>query len=690
MDANHTSRLHTNTPSSTLARLPQRLTLGASNSHGSRFSWSAQRTAGCSKRNLLVFCVAWMTLLASSLWPAQAEAAENYLSAEPMENKKIRIDGMLREWPRGFSRLDQRLKGRGHKSRALIGYDDGSLYLAAKLVDERIARSSRAGSSEDHLRLELFVPSTNGAGGSLHRVDVYPGEPGKLPGLVKIDGRIIKTAKAVEAPTQNGLVLEAEVPWSALVKTKNLRVGLRGRLLYYNASRVGRIQSIIATSQSQGAAMPPLTLESETALFQTLLEPKRLPFQPARQAFGDLTGDGSVERVALYGHFLSIVGPGYKGGKQFYFNELDVSSADRILRLELRDLSGDGKDEIILEKRIGPEDTSREVLQVLSLGEDDAPVQVFAAEVGMDTESGSLRNRVKIQGEGSKATIKISQGTSQGIDPKTFREPKIGGGIISALLPWESVRSRVYAWKGDGLTQVEEVEWAPQMNRPSKATVRSAPPPPPRPPRASERLERVYALYKQDRGVGHEKPRFDLVTDVVEDSQMERVLVHGKDLVVFGKGFKKGRSYSYLTIGVEEAEDVLAVTTRDLVGDGKAEILVHAVLKAQASEELGGQIVERQALFIYKLIDHKITRIFAAETGRALEGKRILGGVAFLPKRPGVRIEVVPLRALGWNQDTYPFPEDVHPAGGLQPLLLPWGKVNSREYTFNGEAFVTR
>jgi hypothetical protein len=204
-------------------------------------------------------------------------------------------------------------------------------------------------------------------------------------------------------------------------------------------------------------------------------------------------------------------------------------------------------------------------------------------------------------------------------------------------------------------------------------------------------LSRVYGLYKSNRNVGRSsKPRFDFVTDVVEDQQMERVVVHDRDLVVFGKGFKKGLSYTYLTIGVKESKDILSVTARDLVGDGKAEIIVHAVVNAQASEAMGGDIVQRQALYIYKVQGETLTRIFAAETGRALKGKRILGSVAFMQDGNKWDLEVRPLRALGWDQQSYPFPEDQHPAGGLEPLLLPWSDAGSRRYVYDGSQYVLK
>ncbi len=209
--------------------------------------------------------------------------------------------------------------------------------------------------------------------------------------------------------------------------------------------------------------MPPLTLEPETGLIQALLEPKELGFRPAREAYGDITGDDRIERVAVYGHFVTITGSGYKEGKEFYFNELDVGSADRIKRLELVDFSGDGKAEIVLQKRIGPDDSFREIFAVLTIGKDGAPLSVFAHEVALVTPEGAVHNDVKISGRGASAKVTVSQGKAEGFEPGTFGEPTIGGGIHPALLPWESVQARTFQWKGDGLAQVDEKLGTPRM-----------------------------------------------------------------------------------------------------------------------------------------------------------------------------------------------------------------------------------
>src|SRR6187431_1200890 len=69
---------------------------------------------------------------------AKPAGAEEYLSAEPMDGKKVRIDGMLRDWPGGFVKLRGQSKLGGE---ALVGYDKEHLYLAASIEDSKIVRT---------------------------------------------------------------------------------------------------------------------------------------------------------------------------------------------------------------------------------------------------------------------------------------------------------------------------------------------------------------------------------------------------------------------------------------------------------------------------------------------------------------------------------------------------------------------
>src|SRR5690606_28104174 len=254
-------------------------------------------------------------------------------------------------------------------------------------------------------------------------------------------------------------------------------------------------------------------------------------------------------------------------------------------------------------------------------------------------------------------------------------------------------------WQGRGLAPAGETTWTPKVRSTRSAGARSAPatndaaasaPLAPRPPNADELLEQVYGLSRRDRGAGKSPPRSEFVADVGGSERPERAWVCGKASVGFGRGFRQGLTYTFITVGVKEPGHILDATARDLTGDGKAEILVRALLEAKASKELGGDTVQREVLYVYKVLGEKLTRIFAAETGRALGDRRVVGAVAFTPRGSGVDIVLRPARAIGWTERTYPFPEDLHPAGGIEPLLLPWGSQRSRSYTFRDAAYELR
>jgi hypothetical protein len=637
-----------------------------------------------------------LSLLFSLCAARPALAAGRMIEAEPMEGEKVRIDGDLREWPNKMTELGDTLAGSGGKdprAAVTVGYDEQSLYVVLKISDKHILRTAAAGEDEDHATLLLAFP--HGRDFNTYELELFPGNPGKVAGVVKLKGAVVSGAKIVEAPSEGGLHVEAQIPWSAFPDAAKVRVGLRAAVMYTDADSPGSISGVVATAPGKsGRALPPLLLESEEGLETQLLRPKNL-INASREAYGNVSGDAMYERVAVFGDSLAIVGPHYRGGKEFYFADLGVKDASMVTHLELVDFDGDGRSEIVIRKRIGAPDKYREIITVTKVGPDETPYQAFAQEVGIKTPDGKIENRVSFK----EGAIEVAQGTSEGFDPATYAEvtPSDMG---SALLPWESVGSRTFKWTGKGFEQAGEtpntsVTGAARVAKASKKGRKSRPasdeppaPPPPRAPTSDELLDRVYALYRKDRGVGASKPSFDFVTDVAGGREPERVLVHGKDLVVFGKGFRNGSSYAFITIGASDPKDIVDVTARDLTGDGKAEILVRAVLHAKASKALGGGTVERRALMVYGVEGDTIVRLFGAETSRAVGDKAVLGAVAFEPGKRGLDIELRPSHALGWTEQSYPFPADTTTAGGLEPLLLPWGGATQRSYHFDGSAFV--
>jgi hypothetical protein len=211
-----------------------------------------------------------------------------------------------------------------------------------------------------------------------------------------------------------------------------------------------------------------------------------------------------------------------------------------------------------------------------------------------------------------------------------------------------------------------------------------APPPPPKPqkdPNAPD-PNAVYTLYKQKRGVTG-KARFDFQADVAEDGKNERIVVHGADIVVFGAGFRGGRSFSAITLGVDAA-DIEDVTSKTVSGTGKSDIVVRAKMRAPLPDDLGPGEMIRSVVMVFAVRNGSIDRVFAAEVARRVGDKHIEDKLTF----GNGTIEITPGRATGYDEQSYPWKQKDAPDGGFEPLLLPWGGIDRVRLKFDGKEFV--
>jgi hypothetical protein len=491
----------------------------------------------------------------------------------------------------------------------------------------------------------------------------------------------VSGAKVVEAPRSGGWTLEASVPWSAFPASRSVRVGLRGAIFVHDVDAGSTVKNVIGTAPSAAyASLPSLNTEPEQSLFDGLLKDKGIRGAPRVNLLADVAGDAMKERVLVYDRYLVVLGSNFRKGSEYYFADIGVDPGN-LLACEVRDLTGDGQAEIIMRKRVGSASKPREMMQILSFGSSETPATVFSHEIGIQTSDGSIANEVSFVADGARMAIKITPGSAQGLHAGNYREPTESS-YDPLLLPWGTLASQTYKFSGSSFTKASEEKQAGTA-APASASGSSGDaglPKAPPPPSASELMEKVYDLYKKDRGVSG-RPRFDLAVDVAGDAAAERVLLHDRDVVVFGKGYKGGTGYAFLTMSMFAApSDILEVTARDVTGDGKAEVLVKGVLHANGP---GGDKVDREVLLAFQVSGEGIRRVFAAETARAIGSKRINGSV----RLGNTWIELGPGNAVGWTAATYPFTQDTGPNGGLEPLILPWSGASAARYKWSGSGF---
>lgn len=633
---------------------------------------------------------ALLLALAPTLLLTTEAQADTPLRLDLVAPRSIRLDGIPREWPSPLKPVTTILQGSRPaesdlRATAAIAYDDTNLYVALDVTDDRLVRTAACSTTDDHASLVIAFPKAQG-GHAKHEVALFPGDPGKLPGCVTTStGTKIPGAKIVEAPKAGGYTFEATIPWSSFPEASRTRVGMRGAIRFHDNDGRG-VRTVIATAKDAPAAeLPPLLTEPEQSLKEGLLRQWSLPDAPDYEFIADVAGDGMNERVLVHDKWLVVLGPHFREGKEYFFADLGASArAGQIPRFEVRRLTGNAKAEILLEKRVGTKSSHREMIEVLGFGPGERILTLFRHEIGITTPDGRIRNEVKLVSEGEKFAIELLPASATGYTAATYKEP-IERSFESMLFPWGSVKSRRFGWNGQAFVKVREESQAPEVT--------PAPAPPqlavaaPRPPNPDELQERVYALYRKDRGLPNEKPRFDIAVDVAEDAKRERVLLHGRDLVVFGPSYRGGTGYTYLTLQqFADSSDILEIQARDLTGDGKAEIIVRGVVRARAGD--GSSSIERELFLVYSASGTQLSRVFGLETARSMGDKRVMGKLSFLPGQKGTTIQVSPGRAIGWDAQSYPFAQDEGPVGGIEPLLLPWSGKGAVSYRFDGSVFV--
>ncbi len=616
------------------------------------------------------------------------------LHADKIETP-VKMDGVPREWPARTS-ASEAIEPAASGVTAAFGvqYDDDKLWIAGEISDAHFL----AGKS--HASLVLAIP---GAGGSLvpYEVGFFPGKPGDTAGSVRMlsgggTGKDVPGAKIVEAPSTSGITFEAMVPLATFPETRSVRVGLRASARYYAHEK-----GILATGRGDvkdPTSLPSLPTESEQSILDALLTPRGLADKPPSfDVYADVTGDAQKERLSVYGRYFVVCGGAYRKGTEFFYKDLGGEA----LSLETRNLTGRAKEDILLRRRVTLASGSvREWLEVWTM-DGDEPVPAFAHEIAVEHGGKRVANDVHV----TPKEIEVHTGTVTGWDAASYKEAP-SADVDGILLPWGRVAEEQYrfdATQPHGGKFVKKGEVAQKGNEAAVAATppaeRVKPAEPPTPPARAASGDLGRALldqYRREHNVPESvRPKNDVSVDVAEDARPERVVLIGRDLVVFGPGFHGGSTYAFITLSqfADEA-DVKELSVRDLTGDGKADLVVRGVRHVSAQDPKAApsaqpMAIDFDALFVYEVKADKVARVFAIETGRASGERHAQGLVQFVPAPggKGFEVDVRPGRVTGWTEKTYPWAQDQPGSGALEPLLLPWGGIPSLRYAYDGTQF---
>ncbi len=599
------------------------------------------------------------------------------------KGKPVKLDGVLDEWP---APAKATVTSGSTKSGLKISlqYDESKLYVGADIADAQFV------AGKDHVSLVLAVP-TPGASYATYDLGFYPGKPGDSEGTVRYGRKgSVPGAKIVEAPSGAGVSFEATVPWGAIPEARVTRVGVHGIATYVDGD------GTVATGPGDAQHphdMPWVPSEPELALIEQVLSSRGMTKRaPDAELVADLTGDGRRERVAVWGTTLTICGDAYLGGTAFFTRDL----GGELVKLEARDVTGRRGTDVIVRRKQSVGDAERQYIEVLSaLTSTAEPVVTFAHEIEIRQSDKHIDNAVRL----GRGLIEVSVEPPTNWDALSYKEP-IASDVEPILFPWGGVRAQTYKFDGSKFSKAKEAtqrDQTPQTYVTSSgsgggdaapALVHPPEPPTPKVTKGGDLSGALLDLYRKDRGVSASvAPKVDLKVQVSGDGQPERVLLIGRDIVVFGPGFKGGTAYAFLTLQQFSSDgDISDLSARDLTGDGAADLVVRGTRHVKSDSGT----VDEDTMFAYQVGADSITRIFGIETGREMGSKRVQGMVQFIPSSGGKSFDILagPGRATGWTEKTYPWSQDQPGSGPVEPLLLPWGGIRSVRYTWNGSSFV--
>jgi hypothetical protein len=616
----------------------------------------------------------WLLCTLLCLAAPSTAAAQVALPLARIAPADVRVDGALREW-----RDIRRLEVGGGSDAALsvsFAYADAGLYVAAEVTDERFVRTSAHGGDEDVIIVTLAFPRGRGLRGV--ELWLYAGESGRSAAVVT-SGAIgarrrseVRGAEIVEAPRSaggaGGYSLEAFVPWSAVPGSERLEEG-RGAVRLRDVDEAAH--PTIEQEPSLGpvaprdlsALLPLRPAGGEVATMEAFLAAQGLAGSlPSHDFREDVAGDERAERIALVERFVVVMGGGYGGGAGYGFLGLDVESPGDLRDVALRDLTGDGREELTFVARQRGTGGSRDLLEVLSFA-GDSPAVVFAVELREETAAGVVENRVRFERgrRGRPTAIVVSAVAAPGLDAAGWRmEP--ASDVEPLLLPWGPVRERTYQWDGARFSRdgerpnPEHAEPAAPVASSGAGEGAGAATSPSPPPGTDELL----AAWRREAGLPRSaRARFDLAANLAGDPTPERLLVHGTRMVVVGPAFRDGTGWFDFGVPAASEADLLGVTVADVTGEGRAEIFF------RIRQTIGE--VRREVLVVCHFVPDGFETLLTREVAREQAGQRIENEIL----TSGGRLEIRPGSARGWSAATWPFADSAG-ADGVEPPLLPW------------------
>ena len=344
----------------------------------------------------------------------------------------IQIDGLLDDW----SGMPELTKADADPRDAAIAvrcaYDAERLYLMVDVTDDRLIRTRQKTKDEDHL-VFLFGGQT---------LEVYPAsaeQGAKLAyGWIGKGGSKVTVADSLQ---KHGWSVELALALRGLPGyAKNAPgVPVAIELDDVDSFSARRIESVVATGEVL------LSFEEAAAGLKAFLTELHLRRSDVTlDAVAQLDGEPGPERVVVAGRYIGLVGDGYS------YLELPVASPRDVLAVELADLAGNGRKNLVVRTVERGNGGSREVLSIWGVKAGQWERR-FAHEIGKQVGKSRMANSWQLvrRGRGKRGLdLLIKPGEVVGFTEATWNEAPASD-MVPILLPWGEKKQELWHFEGD-------------------------------------------------------------------------------------------------------------------------------------------------------------------------------------------------------------------------------------------------
>ena len=186
----------------------------------------------------------------------------------------------------------------------------------------------------------------------------------------------------------------------------------------------------------------------------------------------------------------------------------------------------------------------------------------------------------------------------------------------------------------------------------------------------------ILERFLQVKDIRGTRPRYDLRGSVCGDRRPERVVVVDRYVVVMGPGYRDANQFDYVELPVQRATDVIDARLRDFTGDGSKELFTRLRQRGEGGTRDLWQLFSFDCRSVEPLFGIEMRK--ETSDGHVESRIHIRGG-----SRRAPTIEVSVGQASGLSASNF----RERPSTDAQPILLPWGRVLSRSYRWDGQRF---